>query len=70
MHGSIGISEFQANYRGYSGATMTKLSSLSLVWVMLIDSVKASNNSMVVGLVFISLVSSVFALLLGDNFDD
>ena len=33
---------------------------------MLIDSVKASNNSMVVGLVFIFTGLSVFALLLGD----
>ncbi len=33
---------------------------------MLIDSVKASNNSMVVGLVFIFTCLSIFALLLGD----
>ena len=33
---------------------------------MLIDSVKASNNSMVVGLVFIFTCISIFSLLLGD----
>ena len=46
---------------------LLKQSSPSQVWVkMLIDSVKASNNSMVVGLVFIFTCISIFSLLLGD----
>ena len=49
------------------GATLTEtVFALPGMGKMLIDSVKASNNSMVVGLVFIFTGLSVFALLLGD----
>ena len=49
------------------GATLTEtVFAFPGMGKMLIDSVKASNNSMVVGLVFIFTGLSVFALLLGD----
>ena len=49
------------------GATLTEtVFAFPGMGKMLIDSVKASNNSMVVGLVFIFTALSVFALLLGD----
>ena len=50
-----------------SGATLTEtVFAFPGMGKMLIDSVKASNNSMVVGLVFIFTCLSIFALLLGD----
>ena len=50
-----------------TGATLTEtIFAYPGMGKMLIDSVKASNNSMVVGLVFIFTGLSVFALLLGD----
>lgn len=49
------------------GATLTEtIFAFPGMGKMLIDSVRAANNSMVVGLVFIFTVVSVFALLLGD----
>ena len=50
-----------------TGATLTEtVFAFPGMGKMLIDSVKASNNSMVVGLVFIFTCLSIFALLLGD----
>ena len=50
-----------------TGATLTEtIFAFPGMGKMLIDSVKASNNSMVVGLVFIFTCLSIFALLLGD----
>ena len=50
-----------------AGATLTEtVFAFPGMGKMLIDSVKASNNSMVVGLVFIFTCLSIFALLLGD----
>ena len=50
-----------------SGATLTEtVFAFPGMGKMLIDSVKASNNSMVVGLVFIFTCISIFSLLLGD----
>lgn len=49
------------------GATLTEtVFAFPGMGKMLIDSVKASNNSMVVGLVFIFTCISIFSLLLGD----
>lgn len=49
------------------GATLTEtIFAFPGMGKMLIDSVRAANNSMVVGLVFIFTVVSVFSLLLGD----
>ncbi len=50
-----------------AGATLTEtVFAFPGMGKMLIDSVKASNNSMVVGLVFIFTCLSIFALLVGD----
>ena len=50
-----------------SGATLTEtVFAFPGMGKMLIDSVKASNNSMVVGLVFIFTCISILSLLLGD----
>lgn len=50
-----------------AGATLTEtVFAFPGMGKMLIDSVKASNNSMVVGLVFIFTCLSIFSLLLGD----
>ena len=50
-----------------AGATLTEtVFAFPGMGKMLIDSVRASNNSMVVGLVFIFTCLSIFALLVGD----
>ena len=50
-----------------AGATLTEtVFAFPGMGKMLIDSVKASNNSMVVGLVLIFTCLSIFALLVGD----
>lgn len=50
-----------------AGATLTEtVFAFPGMGKMLIDSIKAANNSMVVGLVFIFAVLSILALLVGD----
>ena len=50
-----------------SGATLTEtVFAFPGMGKMLIDSIKASNNTMVVGLVFIFTCISIFSLFVGD----